>query len=184
MRLWAMWPAAIALAGLLAFGWRLEARSGTRVSVRRPVQEVTEPRWRTLRGLLDRAGRARRAGQVNDALVLYRQVADATGARADDREVAAMWWARLRLERGEWSAAIELERWIATRPDPAWLARVVMMLRRLQRRAARVEGDGARREQLRQLEVFALDVMASMACVEDLDGARARRWKVRLTDGA
>lgn len=136
----------------------------------------TEPTWRGPRRALEAAARARRAGQVDEALGLYRDVASASGARADDRSVASMWWARLRIERGEWSGLIDLERWIATRPDPAWLARTALMLRRVQ------DGleVGDERTELTRVAALVDRELGAIARFDDIDGERARRWSRTL----
>ena len=141
--------------------------------VRAPAQD---PPWRGPRRALEAAARLRREGHVDDALDLYRDVATAPGARADDRSLAAMWWARLRVERGEWSGLIDLERWIATRPDPAWLARAALMLRRVQEE---LEG-GDERTELVRVAALADRELDAIARFDDIDGERARRWSRTL----
>ncbi len=140
------------------------------------IARPREPAWRRIRRILEAAARARRAGQVDEALVLYREVASAPGARPDDRSVASMWWARLRIERGEWSGLIDLERWIATRPDPAWLARAALMLRRVQEE---LEVSDERTELVR-VAALADRELDAIARFEDIDGERARRWSRTL----
>ena len=158
------------LSGLPPPGARSEDATGTRAS---PV----EPAWRGLRRALEAAGRARRAGRVDEALGLYRDVARAPGARADDRSVASMWWARLRIERGEWSGLIDLERWIATRPDPAWLARSALMLRRVQ--GGLEIGEEA--TEVVRVAALAERELDAIARFDDIDGERARRWSWRIS---
>lgn len=148
---------------------RPEVASG----VREPSKE---PTWRRHRRGLEIAARERRAGHIDEALGLYRDVASASGARADHRSVASMWWARLRVERGERSGLIDLERWIATRPDPAWLARTALMLRRVLQDFEVAE----ERAEVLRVAAFAERELSSIACFEDIDGERARRWSRRI----
>lgn len=150
-------------------GVRLEVASGDRA----PSSELS---WRHHRQELKTAARARRAGRVDEALGLYRDIASASGARADDRSVASMWWARLRVERGERSGLIDLERWIATRPDPAWLARTALMLRRVMED---LEAGEERTEVLRVASLAERE-LSSIARFEDIDGERARGWSRRI----
>ena len=87
-----------------------------------------------------------------------------------------MWWARLRIERGEWSGLIDLERWIATRPDPAWIARTALMLRRVQTGLE----VGAERAEVVRVAALVERELTSIARFEDIDGERARRWSDRI----
>lgn len=157
------------LSGLPPPRMRTEDASG----VRAPAQD---PPWRGPRRALEAAARFRREGHVDEALGLYRDVATAPGARADDRSLASMWWARLRVERGEWSGLIDLERWIATRPDPAWLARTELMLRRVHE-----ELDvGDQRAEVMRIAALAERELIALARFDDIDGERARRWLHRI----
>ncbi|MEC7231647.1 MAG: hypothetical protein VX015_11285 [Planctomycetota bacterium] len=146
---------------------------GSAPGARAPSRESA---WRGRRRDLEAASRARRAGHVDEALGVYRDVVTAPDARADDRSEASMWWARLRIERGEWSGLIDLERWIATRPDPAWLARTALMLRRVQTGLE----VGAERAEVVRVAALVERELTSIARFEDIDGERARRWSDRI----
>lgn len=129
--------------------------------------------------LRGRADRARRGGRFAEALRLYGQLERLRDARDADRMHARVWSARMRLERGEPSALLDVETLIDVGMDPAATARFVLALRRIRGRRA----FGISDEELATLEGKCIASLARRSRTDDENGARASRWLGRLTVG-
>lgn len=176
LRLWARrrWPWLLALAavGLTAPAHR------ERTEVQGRTGE-TSPEARPARALRARADDARRGQRFDEALRLYRALASSASARDGDRLHARAWSARMRLERGEPSALLDVEGLIDAGMDPATTARFVLALRRLRRR----EGFAIEARTLDALASRCMTALSIRARTADENGARAARWLSKLTSG-
>ncbi len=116
-------------------------------------------------------------GDREGALVRYRSVLAAPFARDMDRERAAYWHARLRVEQGEQSALFELENWVSESRDPMLLARTAQLARREALRATSHEWLSL----LNELYSVSIDALVIRSAVHDENGERAKRWLATLS---
>lgn len=134
--------------------------------------------WQRARQLLDEASVHRRNGDWRPALELYRTVQRTTCVRAMDRDRAAYWQARLRVEQGEQSALLELENWVRESRDPMLLARTAQLAKREALRTSSSEWVTL----VNSLYSAAIDALKNRSAVHDENGERAKRWLDRLSE--
>lgn len=89
-----------------------------------------------------------------------------------DRDRAAYWQARLRIEQREQSALLELEKWVSEFRDPMLLARTAQLAKREALRAKSSEWASL----LNGLYSASIDALKTRSAVHDENGLRARRW--------
>lgn len=132
--------------------------------------------WKWRRDMLRRAGERRRAGAFDDALRDYARVMRAADARASDRASARMWHARIRLDRGESSALVDLNEMVHEHVDPALNARIAQAAMRFAARRVDADADAKWTAFATSLRARCESALARKSLVHDEDGARATRW--------
>jgi len=153
----------------------IAVREGLPAAPRRAVQGAShadhEP-WRDWRERLAVAHQNRRAGRIDESLLAYDRVTRAVAARPVDRHRARFWHARMRLERGESSAMVDLLELVRMCGDPLLVARAGVL-------ATRVAHDTARPDETSTRMLVVRDARASlrsMSRVSNEHGRRAERW--------
>lgn len=132
--------------------------------------------WREWRARLREADGQRRSGRIDDALRTYDRVTRALSARPADRGRARYWHARLRLDRGEHSALLDLDSLVHASDDPALVARCALL-------ALPLTVATSSRGSVRRSDDVVVDARARLGALarhEGPEGERARRWLERL----
>ncbi len=176
----------LGVAAVLAVGAAVTSQvQGPRPADRlqRPQHSAPPAAWREIRATLAEAHECRRAGRHTRALTLYRSVLEAPRARPQDRDQAGLWSARIRLEFGEASALLELERLVASTDEPHLIASAALAVQRWQAsRSKRARARHRLDEDALVLRVVtrAKQRLRSLAKLATDEGARAMRWSEHL----
>jgi hypothetical protein len=153
----------------------IAAREGLPAAPRRAVQAAPhadhEP-WRDWRKRLAVAHEYRREGQIDESLLAYDRVSRAVTARPADRHRARFWHARMRLERGESSAMVDLLELVRACDDPLLVARAGVLAARAARDTAAPDETSTRMLVVRGARAS----LRSMSRVSNEHGRRAERW--------